>query len=209
MAEVEGVAGGAAAGVEVELLALLVGGDDLVELAMGKEHAAAKEGVRLASGDPLDALDERGVDGTAPEVLHELLVVDLPVGAPGDVPGGHHLVAVGGGGGIVERRRGDRGGGVVNAGHVVEGGRCGDDTAGARVSVSGAWASLRVSAGEIAVDGARWIERRSTNLLRHAFGGSCLRSRAAINVMPGRAICETSAIRPTGFGQIPSSQAHV
>jgi hypothetical protein len=59
-----------------------------------EEDAALEEWVRGAAREPLYARHQRLVDGLAPELLHQLVVVDLAVGAAGDVPGGDHLLAL-------------------------------------------------------------------------------------------------------------------
>ena len=53
---------------------------------------------------------------------------------------------------------------------------------------------------------ARWIERRSAKGSETVSAGHI--SEIAIFV-PGRALGEKPAIRPTHFGQIPSSRAHI
>ena len=117
--EVERLGGWSASGVQIELLALLVRGDDLVEFAMGEEHASAEEGMRAASRGLLDALDEGVVDGGASEVVDELGVVDLAVGAARDVPRRHHLLAAGVGRILRDRDRRDARGDLVDwGGHL-------------------------------------------------------------------------------------------
>ena len=95
VAEVQGLRRRSAAGVEVKLLPVLVRGDDLVELAMGEEHAAAEEGMRAAARRLFDAGDERVVDGGASKLVDEFGVVDLAVGASRDVPRRDDLLAAG------------------------------------------------------------------------------------------------------------------
>ena len=112
----ERLGGWSASGVQIELLALLVRGDDLVEFAMGEEHASAEEGMRAAPRGLLDALDEGVVDGGASEVVDELGVVDLAVGAARDVPRRHHLLAAGVGRIFRDRDRRDARGDLVDWG---------------------------------------------------------------------------------------------
>eukprot|EP00982_Pelagococcus_subviridis_P014845 31362-Pelagococcus_subviridis.AAC.7 len=112
--------------VQVELLAALVRGDDLIELAVREEHPAAQERVRARVRDALDALHERGVDGLAAELIDELGVIDLPVRAAGDVPRGDDLLATvfrgGGRGGVRVVARGDVHGGDAGGDGVHGGG---------------------------------------------------------------------------------------
>ena len=107
--QVERLTAWAAAGVQVKLFTLLVRGDDLIELAVREEHAAAQERVRLASRDCLDAFDQALVNHLTPEIVHELQVVDLAVRPSRDVPGRHHLLGGRLVGGIGQRRRRGRG----------------------------------------------------------------------------------------------------
>jgi len=119
VAEVQTLRRRPAAGVQVKLFTLLVRGDDLIELAVREEHAAAQERVRLASRDCLDAFDQALVNHLTPEIVHELQVVDLAVRPARDVPGRHHLLGGRLVGGIGQRRRRGRGGHLVDAGHLA------------------------------------------------------------------------------------------
>lgn len=63
MTQVQAAGAGAAAGVEEEGLAVLVAGQDLIEVAVAEEQASSQPAVRLVSGDPFEALQKRIVNG--------------------------------------------------------------------------------------------------------------------------------------------------
>lgn len=61
---------------------------------MSEEDAAAEEDVGRARGEAVDAVDERGVEALAAELVDELVVVDLAADLGGDLPWSHLLLVI-------------------------------------------------------------------------------------------------------------------
>ena len=91
MSEMQGLGGRASAGVEVELLASLVSIEDVIEVSVGEEDAAAEEDVGRAAGETRDAVDEGLVEALAAELVDELVVVDFAALLGRDFPRRHDL----------------------------------------------------------------------------------------------------------------------
>ena len=62
-----------------------------VSVPVGEEEAPAEEDVRRAAGEARDAVDERGVEALAAELVHELVVVDAALPRR-HLPWVHHLL---------------------------------------------------------------------------------------------------------------------
>jgi len=79
--------------VQVERLPPLVRVEDFGKVALREEDAALKKGVRGHAREALAPGDQLGRQRGAAELGDQLVVVDLAVGAAGDVPGGDDLSA--------------------------------------------------------------------------------------------------------------------
>jgi len=102
VAEVQRLARGPAARVEVERLAALVRAQQLAEVAVAEEEAAPQEAVRAPARQALDARDQVLRNAAAAEGDDQLVVVDAALGA--DLPRRDRLaLAAGLGGGLVVR----------------------------------------------------------------------------------------------------------
>lgn len=92
MAQMQRLRGRPSARVEIKLLPPLVGIEDVAEVAVGEEDAAAEEDVRRAAGEAGNAVDEGLVQALAAELVDQLIVINFASLFGRHLPRRHDLV---------------------------------------------------------------------------------------------------------------------